>query len=479
MTNTKYDIFISFKDLDASSKRTASSILAEEIYDSLDVRGYRVFYSRRVLPGMAGVDYEPEIQNALATAGLLVLVFTNAEEVNSEWVKYEWKYFLKTGKPILNVFKGGLRNVPHDISRLQGIDLTEDASGHEYEFMLKRIDEIIRGTFSGRREKPEPRVRTTPSREDPALKSKPQVEQAQSKPAFSTPSASAPKIEPRKAPAPDPAALFRMGQKNYRAMNFAKAAECYTKAAEAGSADAMWRLGLLYEEGEGVPQDYAKAIEWYTKAAKAGHAKAMWDLGFLYYSGEGVPQDSAKAAEWYTNAAKAGDTDAMISLGELYQDGEGVPQDNAKAIEWYTKAAEAGNADAMYIIGKEYDSIFGIIEWDESKAFEWYKKAAVAGNANAMYKLGVMYEEGVWSGYKKIQDYEISFEWYNKAANAHNPQAMYRLGLMFEEGKRVDQDYFQAIKWYEQAADTPDWMLTGVNRRAKIALDRVKAKLNQ
>ena len=147
MNDTNYDIFISFKDRDNDSNRTVASRLAEDIYDTIDVKGYSVFYSRFVLPGMVGGQYEPVINHALETAKLLVLVFTNSDEVNSEWVKYEWKYFLKTGKPILNVFKGGLRNVPHDISRLQGIDLTEDASGHEYEFMLKRIDEIIRGTF--------------------------------------------------------------------------------------------------------------------------------------------------------------------------------------------------------------------------------------------------------------------------------------------------------------------------------------------
>ena len=83
MPNTNYDIFISFKDRDNDSNRTVASRLAEDIYDTLDVKGYSVFYSRFVLPGMVGGQYEPVINHALETAKLLVLVFTNAGEVNS------------------------------------------------------------------------------------------------------------------------------------------------------------------------------------------------------------------------------------------------------------------------------------------------------------------------------------------------------------------------------------------------------------
>ena len=39
MPNTNYDIFISFKDRDNDSNRTVASRLAEDIYDTLDVKG--------------------------------------------------------------------------------------------------------------------------------------------------------------------------------------------------------------------------------------------------------------------------------------------------------------------------------------------------------------------------------------------------------------------------------------------------------
>ena len=143
MSETNYDIFISFKDLDASSKRTVASRLAEDIYDSLDVRGYNVFYSRRVLPGMVGSEYEPEIENALASSKLLVVVFSSAEEISSDWVKYEWKYFLRNKKPILPVFKdcgnSQWKNMPQEIKMLEYIDLTNDDTGHQCDIMLKKL----------------------------------------------------------------------------------------------------------------------------------------------------------------------------------------------------------------------------------------------------------------------------------------------------------------------------------------------------
>ena len=46
-------------------------------------------------------------------------------------------------------------------------------------------------------------------------------------------------------------------------------------------ADAMFNLGLLYDEGHGVAQDYAKAREWYEKAADKGDTTAMKNLGCL------------------------------------------------------------------------------------------------------------------------------------------------------------------------------------------------------
>ena len=75
--------------------------------------------------------------------------------------------------------------------------------------------------------------------------------------------------------------------------------------AEAGNADAQFKLGEMYDMGDGVPQDFAEARRWWEKAAEQGHAKAQVSLGEMYAIGRGVPQDYAEARRWYGKAAGA------------------------------------------------------------------------------------------------------------------------------------------------------------------------------
>ena len=109
--------------------------------------------------------------------------------------------------------------------------------------------------------------------------------------------------------------------------------------AEQGHAEAQFNLGLMYDNGQGVPQDYAEAVKWYRKAAEQGHAKAQHNLGVMYDKGQGVPQDYAEAVKWYRKAAEQGVAEAQNNLGLMYSKGQGVPQDDAQAHMWYNLAA--------------------------------------------------------------------------------------------------------------------------------------------
>jgi len=117
--------------------------------------------------------------------------------------------------------------------------------------------------------------------------------------------------------------------------------------AQSGNADAQYRLGLLYEKGQGVEQDHAKAVNWYTKAAERGHADAQGGLGAMYLYGVGVAQDSEMAVIWLTKAAEQGQTLAQSYLGLIYANSLGVAQDLQKAVAWYGKVAAGEYADAL------------------------------------------------------------------------------------------------------------------------------------
>ena len=76
------------------------------------------------------------------------------------------------------------------------------------------------------------------------------------------------------------------------------------KAAEQEDAEVQNKLGRMYFDGQGVPQDYAEALMWFRLAAEQGDAGAQNNLGVAYVNGKGVPQDEAEAAKWYRLAAE-------------------------------------------------------------------------------------------------------------------------------------------------------------------------------
>ncbi len=97
--------------------------------------------------------------------------------------------------------------------------------------------------------------------------------------------------------------------KGYAAYNrgdYATAFKEFKESAEQGLAMAQLALGLLYSDGQGVPQDYAEAIKWYRLAAEQGLAPAQTNLGYMYHYGRGVLQDYVQAHMWYNLAAAQG-----------------------------------------------------------------------------------------------------------------------------------------------------------------------------
>ncbi|MFP3700804.1 hypothetical protein SB758_35600, partial [Burkholderia sp. SIMBA_013] len=61
-------------------------------------------------------------------------------------------------------------------------------------------------------------------------------------------------------------------------------------AARAGHADAQYRLGRLYDLGQGVVRNAVDAVGWYRQAADQGHGEAQARLAEIYYYGHGQPR---------------------------------------------------------------------------------------------------------------------------------------------------------------------------------------------
>ena len=73
--------------------------------------------------------------------------------------------------------------------------------------------------------------------------------------------------------------------------------ECQAQAVE-GNAEAQWRLGQRYENGDGVTKNVMRAVAQYKKAAEQRHRKACERLAALYESGQFVKRDPVLAAKY-------------------------------------------------------------------------------------------------------------------------------------------------------------------------------------
>jgi len=108
------------------------------------------------------------------------------------------------------------------------------------------------------------------------------------------------------------------------------------KLAEQGDAQAQWRYGVLYREGDGIRQSDSEAVEWFLKSAEHEFVPAATALGEQYWAGRGVKQDYNKAYFWYDVALAEGDESANPKLKQL--SGELTPEEVAsvhqRAAAW-------------------------------------------------------------------------------------------------------------------------------------------------
>jgi TPR repeat protein len=124
--------------------------------------------------------------------------------------------------------------------------------------------------------------------------------------------------------------------------NYKSAFPLCKQAASQGNASAQARLGAMYYEGYGTPQDYKQAIYWHTKAAEQGDSGAQYNLAVTYNKGYGTPKDDKQAIYWYTKAAEQGHAGAQFNVGIMLYDGVGKPKDNVMAYVWWNIAAAQG-----------------------------------------------------------------------------------------------------------------------------------------
>lgn len=274
----------------------------------------------------------------------------------------------------------------------------------------------------------------------------------------------------------------------------------FQKGADAGDTEAMLGLADTWQYGRGgVEKDEAKFIEAAKRAAEAGSLEAMVRLGYYYNSG--YPQkDPAAALQWYRRAVDAGDKTQRMMLAALYIGAK----DKAAAEKLYLEMAEEGDVAAqsklgslLYYNGREEEGIAWLRKvanspatneqalvaaqvkrYDEEEkaapgSIPWLERRSRRGDADAKFELGrklyASQQPGAWgtlraaaeSGHAKATAmfYAIALadkdtdkawltKWLEERVAANNSQAILIEGQLLSKTNLAE-----ALKRIERAAE--------------------------
>lgn len=280
--------------------------------------------------------------------------------------------------------------------------------------------------------------------------------------------------------------------------NFHKAEKWLQLLVDKGNVAALHDLGKLYQYGcsidddktdfgeteDNFPMDIEKAFMLFSKAADKGCAPAMKSIGDLYMRGD-IDGGLDKAVEWYEKAIKLGDFYAANELGTVYLWGncwgENVSIDYTKALYYFNKALELTKdennindvtkliEEALYCLLNKYKYSNKIEDLEE--AVNLCEDALDEGvdklnnndpypynhSINILETLGYFYEQIAFKymdGEDVKQDYKQALKWFQKAAEkTDNILAKYMLGEIYYNGFGVEKNINEAKKWYRLAAD--------------------------
>lgn len=294
---------------------------------------------------------------------------------------------------------------------------------------------------------------------------------------------------------------YLKGSKYEALHNDAEAIECYKKAANLGSLEAMYQVGYLFLESENIVKDEQAGFYWVKKAADNGFDGAYGTLALLYLKGRGVEKDLDPAKEWMEKAAQNGDTHNVLRLADYYY----THNDDNTACYWYKKAAENGDAESMYKCaallmhknGSKSTELHYIVRYfrnsakkgyenaqtvlpsiektykeylnslsdeklnekavafensgDKDIALELYTIAAERGDKRALYNAGKIY----MSNDKNLQNYQKGFEIMLKLANENYREPQEWLNKIYQGGYGIDADSDAAKVWLSKSFDSP------------------------
>ncbi|MDE6521590.1 MAG: sel1 repeat family protein [Muribaculaceae bacterium] len=224
-------------------------------------------------------------------------------------------------------------------------------------------------------------------------------------------------------------------------------------AANAGYNDANAYLGVYYYNHN----DFKKAKTFLDKCNPLDLGIGNTALGAMFLQGKGVKTDVPKAREYFHKAALQGYPRGASLYGHNLRASGGGPIDYPEAFFWLYIAGDLGDDTARATLGRQLNGeSFGEGEAAEDGELALYWISTV--NSMQNMKNEPVYKDGFLKGLKSKE----------AAAEKGDDWARLYLGSMNFNGDYLNQNYPQALRYYEAIArdgKLPNTALALVNSR--------------
>lgn len=245
-------------------------------------------------------------------------------------------------------------------------------------------------------------------------------------------------------------------------------------------------------QGFGGPKDTKRGLEILEKAASAGHASAMFKLGLAHMTGQGTERDPARAYAWFTVAA---DHKHEYALNNLVAIGSRLSEEQLARGKKLSREIHdlpkyrGGQIQFQMNFDRAIDEAFhaALASLDKGESKSAIRQLAMLARGNhgpAKLELGRMHAEGrgvaknaveaaklyasglgqcrgaalnalatcFAKGLGVKQDAEAALALRKAAAWRNDADAQNRYGLAFIQGKGVERSPIQAYVWWKLAS---------------------------
>ena len=243
--------------------------------------------------------------------------------------------------------------------------------------------------------------------------------------------------------------------------NVKMAIDYYVKASQAGYNPSTYNLGHMNYMGNlNGKVNKPVAAKFFQMAADNGHPESAHYLGLMYEAGDGVPQDNTKAIHYMRIAATKGNIPlSKALLGFMLTDYTRSEEEVQEGVDFLLQArTRMTSPEIDFAIAIEYD-YGGHMPLDVLKAIQYYKRAADDGNVYAMRRYALLHLSEAAPQCNPV----LGVRYLKRAMDKGDLPAKAVYAYLLDVGKFMPKNKALALKNYQETYDAGGKSFTWYN----------------